>query len=196
MRDILLCKKCHHFHEYSRRFHGYEHGFDKGLASLWLANQTCALGFHMHHCDLMDDRGVLLPHNQFKEYFNMECEETCTLYAEQFMTSLNDDFGQKPVDYGFWSRFKFKRVCQHCGRVIPNRKTCPVCGYEKFRYRDEAVVTFVNKHKGQLDLEAVFVPTTAIFVSLWAIFDFRFAVSVLLFVASIFIFVLVVKDEY
>ena len=118
MRDILLCKKCKHF---------VENGFDICKVSGWWMGKWRPSLYRIHSC-IEDGLAFGLSHN--REFYLMETPTTCPYRLEQEMYDINAV--RHLVDYGFWSRFKRNRVCQHCGRIIRNRRKCPICGYNRF----------------------------------------------------------------
>ncbi len=107
MRDLLICKKCGFFGE-----------------NCYMLPYASKEMWRVHEClrgDVKFDK---------MEFYKTECLKTCPYYTEHFMSEIYSEENIKEVDYSFWRHFKRKRVCQHCGRTIPNRKTCPVCGYD------------------------------------------------------------------
>lgn len=129
MRDILICKQCEHFRENDSIFHS----MGMNNPSLYEAYNVDELEYsrngRIHDCYLLD--GLWERHALKTEYFNMRVEKHCPYYTEQYLSSLNNE--PHEVNYGFTRHFSKTRVCQHCGRVIPNKKDCPICGYSWFK---------------------------------------------------------------
>lgn len=84
---------------------------------------------HSCHCDGVDWNPS--KDEPLKEYYKLGVPSYCEYEFEH--TMFDYSVGEhRDVDYGFTRHFKSKRVCQHCGRIIPNRKTCPTCGFKWF----------------------------------------------------------------
>jgi hypothetical protein len=129
MRDILICKHCEHFRENDSLFD-----------TLGMRNPTLYEAYEgddleysrngrIHDCELFD--GFWERHALKTEFFKLEITKICPYYCEQCLSLLNNELHD--VNYGFTRYFSKTRVCQHCGRVIPNKVDCPICGYKKFK---------------------------------------------------------------
>ena len=127
MRDLLVCKQCEKFEPLLLKYPKVD-----TVLKGWFEWNNVASCHRMHGC-FNDDFSVR--HGDYlkdTEYFNLDnSKRTCPYFVEHEMYSFNSK--ESKVDYGFFRRFKLKRTCQHCGRVIPNRKKCPVCGYDRFK---------------------------------------------------------------
>ena len=66
----------------------------------------------------------------FVEYYKTDAPKGCPYAFEHEAYGLINKC--RDVNYGISRHFSRTRVCQHCGEVIANKKSCPNCGYERF----------------------------------------------------------------
>lgn len=126
MRDILVCKTCPHFRE--------NQVMPSKIVNLRLDPKNVrkyTMHFRRRHeCDL-DSFSVKMGRiGAGLEYYNLGIPFECEYAMEHEIYEMNGEHGV--VDYGVSRHFRMKRVCQHCGAEIQNRKTCPRCGYSRF----------------------------------------------------------------
>ena len=130
MRDMLVCRDCPKF------IRGHIMPFSAKHDGRWFVLSDTFLHemdkyFHRQNCCELDD--FLSRDRSVKpdtEYYRLGIPSDCPYRVEHEMYTFNADSNK--VDYGILRHFRRKRVCQHCGREIPNMKKCPVCGFDRF----------------------------------------------------------------
>ena len=138
MRDILVCKKCEWFIENHldpsiKKLHDSRTLYD----TKWIEKYQPY--FRRRHCCRYDDFENI---ECFTEFYKMPVPFECPYAMEHEIYSWNSE--NKDVDYDITKYFRINRICQHCGRKIPNKKHCNNCGYDWFKvytsYNDTALI--------------------------------------------------------